>query len=336
MSEDARDENPDLTDESPDLADESPDLTELAATVTAPDTAAAEAAARRLGVPPAPRAPGPTGQLGRLATWWAGVSGRDPADAPGAVVHVRPPQVPPRTGAPGTVRTVELAPPPDVPAAVGWGAARADALADEGIDLVLLGLGDPVAARVLAAHLLGLDPVEANGWPQDGGVDDGTWMQRTTAVRDGLRRVRGLRRQPGKALVAVADGGCAAATALLLRCSARRTPVLLDGPGAAAVALLARRAAPAAASWWRAAHLTRHPVHAKLLDALQLDPLLRLDIGAEDGTGPFAALALLELAAGLPATEGTGPTEPGPTGSAPTEPAPDGTDPKRPDGTDPK
>jgi nicotinate-nucleotide--dimethylbenzimidazole phosphoribosyltransferase len=317
-------------DPGPDAGPESdPDLAGLAAGTPAPEASAAETAATRLGVPSSPGLGSPYGALGHLVVWWAGVSGDPRARRPRTVVHLHSPAVTPPGPAPDAVRQVPLAPPRDIVEAIASGAATADALADEGVDLVLLSLGDPVPARVLSAHLLRLDPVAANAWPQDSGLDDAGWMAQVVAVRDGLRALKDLRRRTGRTLVVLDDPECAAATALLLRCAARRTPVLLDGPGAAAVALLARRSAPVAASWWYAGHRGRHPVHGNLLRALYLDPLLDLGIGVEDGTGVYAALALLDLAAGLLTADrlGSGPLGSRPLGSGPLGSGPPGAGP---------
>jgi nicotinate-nucleotide--dimethylbenzimidazole phosphoribosyltransferase len=248
--------------------------------------------------------------LGTFLTWWDSVR-QDRVTAPESVVLARVPDPSgrsvPDTGATAAVGTQTLPVHGDVVDAVRWGAHRADSWADEGVDLVLLALGDPVPARVVAAHLLGIDPIAANDWPREAGLDDPTWAARTARTRDGLARIRPVPRSPAPVLTALGDPLVAAATAVLLRCSARRTPVLLDGPGAAAVALLARTSAPAASSWWQAAHLTRHPLHERLLTAARLEPLLTLEIEAENGTGSLAALALLEFALRLrPSTAPTG------------------------------
>jgi nicotinate-nucleotide--dimethylbenzimidazole phosphoribosyltransferase len=184
-------------------------------------------------------------------------------------------------------------------AAAAWGAATADSLVDAGVELLLIAAPDPVPSRVLAARLLSLDPVETNGWPHDGGIDDATWMRQVTAIRDGLRQVRNLQAQPVQLLSALGSPLLAAATGLLLRSAARRTPTLLDGPGAAAAALLTQRLSRRAPAWWQVGHLADHPIHQRCLDSLQLTALTRLGVAVEDGTGCLLGLAVLDLAAGL-------------------------------------
>jgi NaMN:DMB phosphoribosyltransferase len=280
------------------------------------------------------------GRLGDLAVWWAGV--RDDAAAGPAhdVTRIVPagpaPAVPqpedaavpqpegagdlgrlvPRRGAdlrldrsalprdPAPVRTVLLDPPADQAAAAAWGVATADALVDSGVDLLLVSAPDLVASRVAAAQLLGLDAVEANGWPSDTGIDDRTWMEQVSAIRDGLFRLRDLRPYPEELLGALASPVLSAATALLLQSAARRTPALLDGSGATAAALLAQRLSPYSRDWWQIGHLGDHPLHERCLDTLRLQALTRLGITVEDGIGALLGLTALDLAACLLAGAG--------------------------------
>jgi hypothetical protein len=281
----------------------------LETSITAADRQSARSVAARWGASPSGQDPGPLGRLGRLLTWWASVRGEQWVVPPESVMLCRAPDPPDRPGPDpalftdritATVGTATVPEHLDVVAAARWGAEHGDAWADEGIDLLLLSLGDPVPARVLAAHLLAVDTMTASGRPRDSGIDDVTWMRRTAQIRDGLHRLRNTSRRPATVLAALADPTVAAAVTLLLRCSARRTPVLLDGPGAATVALLARTASPAAATWWLAAHRSRHPLHTRVIEAAQLDPVLDLEIGPEDGTGVLAALTLVEFALQLP------------------------------------
>ncbi len=111
--------------------------------------------------------------------------------------------------------------PPDGDLATGR--AAADALADEGGDLLVLEVdGDPVPGLVLLAALLDVEPVAAVGTA--GGPD---WARRLGAVRAALPALRPHADDPAALLQALADPGLAHATGLLGQAAARRTPVLL-------------------------------------------------------------------------------------------------------------
>ena len=194
--------------------------------------------------------------------------------------------------------------------ALAWGIETADALADEGTDLLLVAADDPPARRVLAAALLDLGPVDALGWPQPedgtrdpertGLVDDARWMDEATALRDGLRRVRADEEHPVALLRALGSPVLAAATGLLLQATARRTPVLLDGPGAAAAGRVRARPGLEAPDWWQVAERLPTPCTTAPVAGLRLTPLPGPGgVAVEDGTGallrrrPAAAATLL-------------------------------------------
>ena len=182
------------------------------------------------------------------------------------------------------------------------------------------GLGDGPAAgergrrrrrATLGAHLLGLDPVDAMGWPARAGVDDATWVAEVVALRDGLRRVRG-EIEPGRQLAALGSPALAAGVGLLLQAGVRRTPVLLDGAGAVVCAQLAYRVTRRVRGWWQVAQSNGSVLHEAALEKLLLDPLLRLEVHAEDGTAARLALAVLEAA-----TAPAAPAEPRRGGAGP-------------------
>ncbi len=260
------------------------DLTALAERVGDPDLAAAAAARMRL------QADGlltQTGRLGELAVWWAGVRGADRAGPPRRVLSLSPAQ-------PSTDGCDQ-----DVAAAIAWGVDQVDRAVDGGADLVLLAVDDDAAARLGAAAMLELDPVEAAGWPTERGIDDETWMHEVVSLRDGLRRLAAGPAQTAPVLTGVGSAALAAGCAVALAAAARRTAVLLDGAGASVGALLARRAAYPANQWWRLAHAGPGEVYRQVADSMNLTALVDLDLRVQDGTGARLGRAVVEEAARL-------------------------------------
>jgi nicotinate-nucleotide--dimethylbenzimidazole phosphoribosyltransferase len=274
---------------------QTPDLVTLGSTVEAPGARTGSTSAAD-----------PLGRLAEVADWWACV-------APGAGGELRAPTlvqhrwlaVPVVTAPPvrADLDVGRFDAPEDVDEAVAYGASVADDAADDGADLILLSVPDDgIAATLLGAHLLGLDPVEALGWPARLGLDDRAWMDRVAALRDAMRAVRVAGGAPERALETVGSSALAAGSALLVQSAARRTPVLLDGDAAAVCALLAYRVTRHARGWWQAGQGTGTVLHDRLLAALALEPLTHLGVRTEDGTGARLGLAVLEAAtAGLPA-----------------------------------
>ena len=259
------------------------DLLELSAEIRAGDSTAA-AAARADGVPAA-------GRLGELAEWLAAATGSwPPRVARVRLVHTDGLSAAVRgLAADSGVGTRHLAVGVrDVEPAMDAAVAAADAEVDAGTGLLLLAAGDPAPAAVVAALLTGVEPVRL--LPRGAAVtDSATWIADAARLRDRLRAVRPLRHRPGALLAELDRPGLAAACAFLLRAAARRTPLLLDGPGAVAAALLAADLRPRATQWWRVADTGPDAVQPHALHHLGDRPVL--DLGTADGSGLAALLA---------------------------------------------
>lgn len=176
------------------------------------------------------------------------------------------------------------------------GRSRADALADGGCDLLVVGAaGDPVPGLVVLAALLDLEPVQAVGT-----AAGPAWAARTTGVRDGLRAVRMHVGDVEGLLRAVDSPPLAELSGLLAQSAVRRTPVILDGaPATAAAAMLAERLAPGAPSWWLAGQVPPAPAARAGLADLGLVGLL--DLGLDLPVGAQLARSVLEQAVPLAA-----------------------------------
>jgi nicotinate-nucleotide--dimethylbenzimidazole phosphoribosyltransferase len=79
----------------------------------------------------------------------------------------------------------------------------------------------------------------------------------------------------------------------------RRIPVLLDGYVAGAAALLAAGLCPATRPLLLAAHRSAETGHGETLAALDLCPLLDLELRLGEGTGAALAMPIVDAAAAL-------------------------------------
>lgn len=340
------------------------DLTAWAATISAPDEAARDAAAARQD-----RLTKPLGSLGRLeelGTWLAGVTGECPPRplrrpalaifagdhgvARTAATSAYPPEVTAQMvanfvagGAAATVlarshgvrvRVVDvsvdvdwatsgLPVPGEVTAhrirrgsgsidredattleeavrALQLGARIADGLVDEGADLLIpgdMGIGNTTPAAALVGLLTDLEPARVVG--RGTGIDDLTWMRKTAAVRDAMRRGRPARDDAVQLLACVGGADLAATTGFLIQAAARRTPVLLDGIISSTCALVAHRIAPPARDWWFASHRSTEPAAEAALSRLGLVPLVDLGMRLGEGTGALVTLPIVTAAGDL-------------------------------------
>jgi nicotinate-nucleotide--dimethylbenzimidazole phosphoribosyltransferase len=228
--------------------------------------------------------------------------------------------------------------PSAVDSALRYGWRLAEEAADSGVQVIVLaacGAGTEAAAAAVLATTASAEPAAILGRviAPGGQVDDAAWMIRCAAVRDALHRIRYSSRGAKDVLAELGGGEIAVATGILLGATARRTPVLLDGPVGVAAALISREFAGQARHW---CFLPDHGGHSGVrlgADVLGLTPVLDLRLGLGEGATALAALPMLRsaltLAGSLPVhpTLATGGDAPGSQGHepAPAETKPTGT-----------
>lgn len=185
-------------------------------------------------------------------------------------------------------------------AGLALGARVAQELVDAGADLLIpgdMGIGNTTPAAALVGLLADLGPAEVVG--RGTGIDDVTWMRKTAAVRDAMRRGRPVKGDPVALLATVGGPDFAAMTGFLLQAAALRTPVLLDGVVSCACALVAHRIAFRARAWWCAGHRSTEPAAVAALARLDLEPILDLGMRLGEGSGALVALPVLTAAGDL-------------------------------------
>jgi nicotinate-nucleotide--dimethylbenzimidazole phosphoribosyltransferase len=157
-----------------------------------------------------------------------------------------------------------------------------------------MGIGNTTPASALIGLLGSRDAAGVTG--RGTGIDDETWMRIAAAVRDAMRRGRGVRADQLQLLATVGGADLAAMTGFLLQAAVRRTPVILDGLISGACAMVAHRVAYRATSWWQAGHRSVEPAHEVVLSRLQLEPLLDYQLRLGEGTGALLAVPILRAA----------------------------------------
>jgi nicotinate-nucleotide--dimethylbenzimidazole phosphoribosyltransferase len=166
-------------------------------------------------------------------------------------------------------------------------------------------------------------------------------MVRCAAVRDALHRTRRSSRGAKDILAELGGGDVAVATGVLLGATARRVPVLLDGPVGVAAGMVSRDLAGQARHWCLLADHGGHPAVRLAADVLGLTPLLDLRLDLGEGANALVALPLLRsvlaLSAALPVHPSLGGDGSAPTGDEPasTESSYLDTSNSDPDGTEP-
>ena len=165
-------------------------------------------------------------------------------------------------------------------------------------DLVCLGemgIGNTTAAAALAAALFGGSGAH---WAGRGtGIDEQGLARKRAVIDRALARHAEVLGDP--LLIASALGGreLAAILGAVLAARIRSIPVVLDGFVCTAAAAPLRKLDPQGLAHTLAGHVSAEAGHRKLLDELELPPLL--DLGMRLGEGSGAAVAVLVLRAAL-------------------------------------
>ncbi len=167
----------------------------------------------------------------------------------------------------------------------GYGSVTQD------MDLVCLGemgIGNTTPAAAISAALFG---GEVQGWTGRGtGVDDAGLKRKVAAIEAGLRRHAGILSDPLETAAALGGRELAAIFGATLAARHRNVPVLLDGFVCTAAAAPLAKLHPSGLAHTIAAHVSAEAGHRRLLEALDLTPLL--DLGMRLGEGSGACLAV--------------------------------------------
>jgi nicotinate-nucleotide--dimethylbenzimidazole phosphoribosyltransferase len=194
----------------------------------------------------------------------------------------------------------------EVFAAMAAGRAAAERLHASEVTLAAvgeIGIGNTTAASALVSVFTGAAPEETCG--RGTGIDDETVLRKVQVVRDALALHRTSPLDPLGALAAVGGLEIAAIVGFLLRASALRLPVVLDGFVTNAAALVARAVEPAAAGRWLASHASAEKGAQLALTSLGMRPLLALQMRLGEGTGALLAMDLVASAVALQAEMAT-------------------------------
>lgn len=188
--------------------------------------------------------------------------------------------------------------------ALALGTEIADQEVDAGTDLIIpgdVGVGNTTVAAVMFGTLTRTEPAVAIG--RGSGISDEVWKVKVAAVRDAMFRARGFADDVPRVLRTVSAPDFVALVALIAQSAVRRTPVLVDGAYVAVAALVAEKLAPGTRHWLIAGQLSPEPCHAACVQALDLTPVLALDMSTGQGTGALLALPVINAAAELAGEE---------------------------------
>lgn len=170
----------------------------------------------------------------------------------------------------------------------GWQAV------DPSTDLLVvgeMGIGNTTSASAIATALFGGQAVD---WTGSGtGVSGDALAVKARVVADGVRRHEGIRRIPLEVLRCLGGRELAAMAGAILRARHLRIPVILDGFICCAAAACLMAEAPGALVHCIAGHVSAEAGHPRLLQHLDMVPILSLGMRLGEGSGAALAIAIV-------------------------------------------
>lgn len=197
-------------------------------------------------------------------------------------------------------------PPETARAAVELGVRLVEQATEEGYQIIgtgEVGMGNttPAAACIMAA--LGTEDLALVG--RGGGLTDQALARKRQVIAEALSLHRPNRDAPLDILSCVGGLDIAAMTGVFLGAAVFRAPVVIDGVISIAAALLASRLAPSAAGFMFASHRSTEPAYEAAVAALELRPMLDLNMRLGEGTGCPIAMQIVEDALAVMNNMGT-------------------------------
>jgi len=167
----------------------------------------------------------------------------------------------------------------------------------QGLDLLAtgdMGIGNTTPSAAIAAALTGL-PVESIVGRGTGMDEPG--LQRKIAVVQRALDINRPNPQDGLDVLSKVGGyEIAGLAGAILGAAARRRPVVVDGFISTAAAMIAVSLCPQVRDYLIAAHASFELGHRRMLEWLQIEPILDLDMRLGEGTGAVLAMTLVEAA----------------------------------------
>ena len=177
------------------------------------------------------------------------------------------------------------------------GAEMARNLHAEGIDVVALGemgIGNTTAASAITATVTGGSVKEVTG--PGTGLEGRDLQKKEEVVRQVLKINQPDPDDATDILLKVGGFEIAFLTGFMITAPRLRLPVVLDGFICCSAALCAQVAADEKdiTDYYLAGHLSGEPGHSTVLQALDLRPLLKLDMCLGEGSGAILALGVIQ------------------------------------------
>ncbi len=168
---------------------------------------------------------------------------------------------------------------------------------EKGYQIILtgeMGIGNTTASTAMSCALLGFTPEELTG--RGAGLSDAGLIRKRKAIERALSVNRPDANDPIDVLAKVGGMEIAGMAGAFLGGMKHRVPVVIDGVISAVAALIAARICPETKDFILPSHMSREPAAIRIMDELNLKPIIHADMALGEGTGAVALLPLLDMA----------------------------------------
>ncbi|BBB90098.1 MAG TPA: nicotinate-nucleotide--dimethylbenzimidazole phosphoribosyltransferase [Methylomusa anaerophila] len=186
---------------------------------------------------------------------------------------------------------------PEVLQALQTGMDMVNELADDGIEVIGLGemgIANTTASSAITSLLAGKPPAQVVG--RGTGIEQKVISQKIRVIEEAVARHKPDPHDVIDVLAKVGGLEIAALAGAVLGAAARRILIILDGFISSAAVLAAYRLCNSVQPYLLASHLSEEPGHAAILQALGLEPCIRLNMRLGEGTGAALGMTLLDAA----------------------------------------
>ena len=177
------------------------------------------------------------------------------------------------------------------------GIEMAELCIDQGYNLLYtgeMGIGNTTSTSAIVSAYLGVDPLLTVG--RGSGINDERMKIKRQVVIDGLAKNKPVQGDAMDVLCKVGGYDHAGLAGVIIGAARRRVPVMVDGVNATAAALLAYGLYPECRDYMLCSHLSSDISHKKMLEILQLLPIVDAGMRLGEGTGASLAIVILQAA----------------------------------------
>ena len=160
-----------------------------------------------------------------------------------------------------------------------------------------MGIGNTTTSSAVAAALSDCDVAEVTG--KGAGLSDEKLIHKQQVIAEVIEKYKLRGAEPLKILQTVGGLDIAGLAGVCIGGALYHIPVVLDGVISMVAALVADRLVPGTKSYLIPSHRGKEPAVEKLMEALEMEPVIDGKLALGEGTGAVMMLSLLEMALGI-------------------------------------